>query len=108
LVTESYEQFAENLQKEIEADTGIRFGIVEKFHSAAIPITDTRQDCAARCGRQSGASSGLTKDAGLVDAGIKFRTLKKALKDGNATLPEQFGRTRSRDKGSPAQTSLVD
>ena len=40
IATESYEQFAENLQKEIEADTGIRFGIVEKHQFAAIPITD--------------------------------------------------------------------
>ena len=28
IATENYEQFAENLQKEIETDTGIRFGIV--------------------------------------------------------------------------------
>ena len=36
IATESYEQFAENLQKEIEEDTGIRFGIVEKHQFAAI------------------------------------------------------------------------
>ncbi len=35
IATESYEQFAENLQKEIEADTGIRFGIVEQHQFAA-------------------------------------------------------------------------
>ena len=40
IATESYEQFAENLQKEIEADTGIRFGIVEKHQFAAIPVPD--------------------------------------------------------------------
>src|SRR6185437_156752 len=40
VATESYEQFAENLQKEIEQDTGIRFGIVEKHQFAAIPVTD--------------------------------------------------------------------
>jgi type III restriction enzyme len=39
IATESYEQFAENLQKEIEADTGIRFGIVEQHQFAAIAIT---------------------------------------------------------------------
>ena len=36
VATESYEQFAEELQKEIEEDTGIRFGIVEKHEFAAI------------------------------------------------------------------------
>ena len=30
IARESYEDFAENLQQEIEADTGIRFGVVEK------------------------------------------------------------------------------
>ena len=40
IATEAYEQFAANLQKEIEADTGIRFGIVEKHQFAAIPVTD--------------------------------------------------------------------
>lgn len=39
VATESYEEFAENLQKEIEADTGIRFGIVEPHKFAAIPVT---------------------------------------------------------------------
>ena len=34
IATESYEQFAENLQKEIEEDTGIRFGIVETHQFA--------------------------------------------------------------------------
>ena len=37
---ESYEDFAENLQQEIEEDTGIRFGVVEKHQFAAIPGAD--------------------------------------------------------------------
>ena len=36
IATEPYEEFAENLQKEIEEETGIRFGIVDKFQFAAI------------------------------------------------------------------------
>src|SRR5207248_8969427 len=40
IATESYEQFAENLQREIEADTGIRFGIVEPHQFAGLAITD--------------------------------------------------------------------
>ena len=35
---ESYEEFAENLQQEIEEDTGIRFGVVEAHQFAAIPL----------------------------------------------------------------------
>ena len=37
---ESYEDFAENLQKEIEDDTGIRFGVVEPYQFATIPVAD--------------------------------------------------------------------
>ena len=40
VATESYEEFAENLQKEIEKDTGIKFGIVEKHQFAAIPVSE--------------------------------------------------------------------
>jgi type III restriction enzyme len=43
IATESYEQFAENLQKEIEADTGIRFGIVEQHQFAASPEARRRR-----------------------------------------------------------------
>ena len=40
IATESYQQFADNLQKEIEKDTGIRFGIVEKHQFASLVTTD--------------------------------------------------------------------
>ena len=39
IAMESYEQFAENLQREIEHDTGIRFGIVEAHQFAAIAVS---------------------------------------------------------------------
>lgn len=41
IATESYEQFAEELQKEIEEETGIRFGIVEEHQFAGVVTTDT-------------------------------------------------------------------
>ena len=37
---ESYEAFADNLQKEIEEDTGFRFGVVARHQFAAIPVVD--------------------------------------------------------------------
>ena len=36
---ESYEEFAENLQHEIEEDTGMRFGVIEVHRFAQIPVT---------------------------------------------------------------------
>ena len=38
IATESYEEFAANLQHEIEEDTGIRFGVVETHQFAAISV----------------------------------------------------------------------
>ncbi len=68
IATESYEQFAENLQKEIEEDTGIRFGIVETHQFAAIPVTDATGQTTALGVEQSEALWAHLKDAGYIDA----------------------------------------
>ena len=91
IATESYEQFAENLQKEIENDTGIRFGIVEKHQFAAIPITDEAGRTTSLGVTQSEAIWNHLKEAGYVDAKGKVQDhLKKTLKDDTLELPEPF------------------
>jgi type III restriction enzyme len=91
IATESYEQFAENLQKEIEQDTGIRFGIVEKHQFAAIPVTDASGRTAALGVVQSEAIWSHLKETGMVDAKGKVQdSLKLALKDNTFALPEAF------------------
>ena len=91
VATEGYEQFAENLQKEIEDDTGIRFGIVEKHQFAAIPVTDVSGKTTALGVAQSEAIWAHLKDAGFVNARGKVQdTLRQALKDSSLRLPEPF------------------
>ena len=91
VATESYEQFAENLQKEIEQDTGIRFGIVEKHQFAAISVTDATGNAAALGIHQSGAIWNHLKENGMVDAkGKILDILRLALKDNTFHLPEPF------------------
>lgn len=91
IATESYEQFAENLQKEIEEDTGIRFGIVEKHQFAAIPVVGPDGRATSLGVEQSAVIWSHLKDAGYLDAKGKVQeTLRKALKDGTLTLPEEF------------------
>ena len=92
IATESYEQFAENLQKEIEEDTGIRFGIVEQHQFAAIAVTDADgHDRAAGLRAVEGAVGAPARRTGYIDAKGKVQdSLKKALKDGTLTLPEPF------------------
>ena len=91
IATESYEDFADNLQKEIEADTGIRFGIVEEHIFAAIPVTDVDGKTAPLGIDQSKALWEDLKAAGHIDAKGKVQdSLKKALKEGTLVLPAEF------------------
>ncbi len=91
IATESYEQFAEKLQKEIEDETGIRFGIVEAHQFAGVTITGTDGQPAPLGFEQSKALWEHLKAAGLVNAQGKVQdALRKALKGGTLTLPEPF------------------
>ncbi len=91
VATESYEQFAENLQKEIEADTGIRFGIVEAHQFAAVSVTGPDGQPAPLGFEQSKALWEHLKAEGHIDARGKVQeSLKQALKDETLTVPGQF------------------
>ena len=91
VATESYEQFAENLQKEIEADTGIRFGIVEHHQFAAIAVKAPDGQTEPLGVEQSKALWEHLKAAGHIDAKGKVQdSLKNALKEGTLVLPAEF------------------
>ena len=64
VATESYEQFAENLQKEIEQDTGIRFGIVEPHQFAAVADHRCRRENRAPGIRPVESTVGTPEGAG--------------------------------------------
>jgi type III restriction enzyme len=91
IATESYEQFAENLQKEIEDDTGIRFGVVETHQFAAIAVPDAEGKMVSLGLDQSKALWEHLKAAGHIDARGKIQdSLRKVLKEGTFTVPEAF------------------
>ncbi|MEO6331878.1 MAG: DEAD/DEAH box helicase family protein [Gemmatimonadaceae bacterium] len=91
IATESYEQFAEKLQKEIEDETGIRFGIVEVHQFAGVTATGADGQPAPLGFEQSKVLWEHLKAAGLVNAQGKVQdALRTALKDGTLTLPEPF------------------
>jgi type III restriction enzyme len=91
VATERYEEFAENLQKEIEQDTGIRFGIVEPHQFAAIAVTAGDGQQVPLGVEQSEALWEHLKGQGLIDAKGRVQdALRKALKDGTLTVPEAF------------------
>lgn len=91
IATERYEQFAENLQKEIEADTGIRFGIVEEHQFAGIAVTNTEGKVVPLGFEQSKILWEHLKTQGYIDAKGKVQdSLKAALKEKTLILPEEF------------------
>ncbi|SBW14715.1 hypothetical protein BR10RB9215_C11553 [Brucella sp. 10RB9215] len=90
IANENYEAFAENLQKEIETDTGIRFGIVEKHQFAAIPIQQEDGTFAMLGFEESSVIHEYLKNADFIDTNGKvLDKLRKALKDGTLTLPDE-------------------
>jgi len=91
IATESYEQFAENLQREIEEDTGIRFGVVEKHQFAGISTVGPEGRAVPLGMEGSTALWEHLKVTGYIDAKGKAQdSLKAALKDGTVVLPAEF------------------
>ena len=91
VATESYEQFAENLQKEIEKETGIRFGIVNP-HDFALVATQAKDGSTTLLG--IGPSKAIwehLKALGHIDSTGKVQdALRVALFSGTLEIPEAY------------------
>ena len=95
VATESYEDFAENLQREIEADAGIRFGIVERDQLAAIPVAGGDGQTVALGLEASGILWEHLRAQGSIDATGRIQdSLRRALRDDTLIVPEQFAAQR--------------
>ena len=93
---EKYEEFADNLQKEIEKDTGIRFGIVERHQFAGIPTAGDNGQTGSLGYDASEELWNYLKVAGHIDASGKIQdSLRNALKEDTLALPDEFEQQRS-------------
>lgn len=91
IATESYEAFAENLQREIEVDTGFRFGVVEEHQFAAIPVLQADGHVSALGFEGSKELWKHLQTQGMLDDKGKVKqALKECLKGGTLELPERF------------------
>jgi type III restriction enzyme len=91
IATESYEDFAKNLQSEIEQDTGIKFGVVEPHQFAAIMVQSEDGEAKPLGATASEKLWEHLKAAELIDAKGRVQdSLRTALKAGTLALPEEF------------------
>ncbi|MCY4597139.1 MAG: DEAD/DEAH box helicase family protein [Bryobacterales bacterium] len=91
VATESYEEFAENLQREIAEETGIRFGIVEPHQFAAVTVTAKDGTVSPLGIEQSRALWEHLETEGYIDANGKVQdALRASLKADDVKLPEEL------------------
>ena len=93
---ESYEEFAENLQREIEEDTGIRFGIIEPHQFARIAvIRDDEEPTPLGIDRSQVLYNHLRAE-GYIDAQGRIQgSLREAIKNDHLSVPEGFAAQRT-------------
>ncbi|WP_267742991.1 type III restriction-modification system endonuclease [Vibrio cholerae] len=91
MANESYEQFAEQLQKEIENEEGIKFGVVEKhlFANIVVPVDDHNHEY---LGTEASKQlwDHLQSEGHIDNKGKVQDSLKVSLKSGTLALPEVF------------------
>lgn len=88
VANESYEAFADNLQKEIEEDTGIRFGIVEQHQFSQVAIAGTDGTVKLLGAEQSKVVWEHLKAQQYIDARGKVQdALRLAIKNNTVDLP---------------------
>ncbi|RMH48330.1 MAG: restriction endonuclease subunit R, partial [Gammaproteobacteria bacterium] len=91
IANESFEDFARNLQQEIEEDTGIRFGVIEKHQFAAIPVADELGNEQPLGAEQSETLWQFLKDKGYLDGKERVQdALRSAIKENTLELPPEF------------------
>ncbi len=101
IATEHYEKFAENLQKEIEQDTGIRFGVVEPHQFATIQTTNEKGEVSSLGVEPSQKIWQFLKDWEFVDSRGKVQdSLRVVLKDETFELPAEIKQELVQEHGT--------
>jgi type III restriction enzyme len=89
IANESYEDFAENLQREIEADTRIKFGLVEKHEFANLTVPGGDGSLAPLGAERSRELFEFLRGREYINGTGKVQDkLRTALKEGTLPLPE--------------------
>ena len=93
---ESYEEFAENLQHEIEKDTGIRFGVIEPHQFSQIPVIGHDGKATVYGFEKSQTVYDHLRTVGHIDAKGRIQdSLRQALKHDSLAIPHEFAAQRT-------------
>lgn len=91
VATESYEEFAANLQREIEDDTGLRFGVLEPHQFATVLVRGADGTAGPLGLEQSRTLFAYLQGQGYINISGKINdSLKQALNDKTFVVPKQF------------------
>ena len=91
MANESYDDFVEGLQKEIEKEEGIKFGVIEDHSFANIVIEKENGEPVFIGATNSEAIwNDLAENGYINQHGKVTDKLKQALKEGNVIIPKQF------------------
>ncbi len=89
MANESYEDFAQKLQKEIEQDEGIRFGVIEKHLFASVVLDATKPEIEYLGTEKSKQLFEHLQVKGYIDSKGKVQDeLRKALANDEVELPD--------------------
>ena len=91
MANESYEDFARNLQKEMEEDEGIKFGVIEKDGFAHLTLKNSKGKAIpiGKAGSEIIVKS--FKESGYIDKNGKVQEkLEDDLKDGIVEVPNKY------------------
>ncbi len=96
MANESYEEFVEKLQKEIEEDNNIKFGVVEKHLFANISFENKDGESEFLGNEASNKLWDSFKNINYIDEKGKVQDLLKiALKENNVELPDEYKEHRN-------------
>jgi type III restriction enzyme len=91
MANESYEDFARALQKEIEDEEGIKFGIIEEHFFANIPVENENGELDYFGSANSEVVYEYLKEKNYIDSRGKIQdTLKTAIKENRFEVPQEY------------------
>jgi len=91
MANENYEDFAKALQKEIEDEEGIKFGIIEEHFFANIPVEDDKGNTSYFGAENSETMYAYLQDNKYIDSNGKIQnSLRTDIKENSFTVPEAY------------------